>query len=67
MSLETSIFRIQLYIPAFSLTRRKPLTDAITNFLQYNGLVCFSKTLRAIFELLINSGRYTLRIFQLGC
>ena len=32
-SLETSILRIQLYIPAFSLTRRKPLTGAMTNFL----------------------------------
>ena len=34
MSLETSILRIQLHIPAFSLTRRKPLTGAMTNFLQ---------------------------------
>ena len=34
MSLETSILRIQWYIPAISLTRRKPLTGAITNFLQ---------------------------------
>ena len=34
MSLETFILRIQLYIPAFSLTRKKPLTVAMTNFVQ---------------------------------
>ena len=34
MSLETFILRIQLYIPAFSLTRRKPLAGTMTNFLQ---------------------------------
>ena len=39
MSLEASILRIQLYIPAFSLTRGKPLTGAMTNFLQWNGLI----------------------------
>ena len=33
MSLETSILRFQFYIPAFSLTRQKPLTGAMTNFL----------------------------------
>ena len=33
-SLETFILRIQLYIPAFSLTRRKPLTAAMTYFVQ---------------------------------
>ena len=34
MSLETFILRIQLYIPAFSLTRWKPSTGAMTNFEQ---------------------------------
>ena len=34
MSLETFTLRIQLYIPAFSLTRRKPLMSAMTNFVQ---------------------------------
>ena len=34
MFLEASILRIQLYIPAFSLTRGKPLTGAMRNFLQ---------------------------------
>ena len=65
MSRETSIFRIQLYIPAFSLTRRKPLTGAMTDVLQQNGL-CFTKTLGAIFKLLINSARWIVHIFQLG-
>ena len=34
MSLETFTLRIQLYIPAFSLTNRKLLTGAMTNFVQ---------------------------------
>ena len=34
MSLETSILRIQLYIPTFSFTRWKPLTGAMINSLQ---------------------------------
>ena len=34
MSLETSILRTQLYVPAYSLTRRKPLTGAMTTFVQ---------------------------------
>ena len=39
MSLETFILKIQLYIPAFSLIRRKPLTIAKKNFEQSNGLI----------------------------
>ena len=39
MSLETSVLRIQLCIPAFSLTRRKPLTGVMANVLQYNGSI----------------------------
>ena len=58
ISLETSILRIQLYITAFSLTRRKPLTAL------YNKMVCV--LVEAIFKLLINSGRWILDIFHLG-
>ena len=39
MSLEISILRIQLYIPAFSGTRQEPLTVAMTNFVHKNGLI----------------------------
>ena len=34
MSLKLFILRIQLYISAFSLTRREPLTGAMTNYVQ---------------------------------
>ena len=34
ISLETFILRIQLYIPAFSLTRKRPIAGAMTNFVQ---------------------------------
>ena len=34
MLLETIILRIQLYIPVFSLSRQKPLTAAMTTFVQ---------------------------------
>ena len=51
MSLESIILRIQLYIPALSLTRRKLLASAMTNFFTIKWLAfCLSRTLRAIFK-----------------
>ena len=51
MSLESFILRIQLYIPALSLTRRKLLASAMTNFFTIKWLAfCLSRTLRAIFK-----------------